>query len=180
VPQVNPGQLGLSRQYYEKVHWWYSDSGKDVSLVSERSKTTPTEPQLVHKYSSIVQATSPNNATISISSSGIIKNHCVVQAIIRPQKVFTLRLLAGADLTLDGIDFPLRILASSPSLSFHNGYGPDIDGRSEERRVEGRSPSRPSAWRTLLVRAAAAPLRGGDKGNKQGVVEEGVGEAYSS
>jgi hypothetical protein len=109
----------------------------------------------------------------------IIKNYCVVQAIIRPQKVLTPPLLAGADLTLDGIDFPLRILASSPSLSFHNGYGPDIDGRSGERRVEGMS--RPRALRTVLVPAAAvAPLRGGDKGNKQVVVEEGVGEAYSS
>jgi hypothetical protein len=70
--------------------------------------------------------------------------------MIRPQNVLTVPLLAGADLTLDGIDLVvLRMLPPSISLSLPNGYGPEIEGRSGGRRVTDGS-SRTSAWRTLL------------------------------
>jgi len=99
-----------------------------------------------------------------------------VHAIILPHKVLTLLRLAGADCTLDGIDLLLLMLA--PSLSFHNGYGPDIEmveERSVERRAAGRRRCR--ACRTLLARAAAAAvalLRGNEL--QQDAVDEGAGE----
>lgn len=104
------------------------------------------------------------------------KDH-IVRAIILPQKVLTLLRLAGADCTLDGIDLPLRMLA--PSLSFHSGYGPDME-MVEERVVECRGVvgrRRFRAFRTLFPQVAGAviTLCRGD-GFAQGTVGEAAGE----
>lgn len=107
-----------------------------------------------------------------------IAHHSVVQGIILPKTVLALLLFTGIDLMLDGVEGLLRIPPPFISLSFPNGYGPDIHGRSKDPLLENMS--RPSTRRTLpgfFDAGIVASLCGDNKGDRQGVVEEGVAVA---